>query len=90
MKPIWDGQGEADGCVHWTLRSGEIVGLPYVIRRIRQHLNRQWSHLPGAERRARIDATIAGIIANDAWLRFRNGCLVEALCDDAWRFWYSR
>lgn len=68
-REIWNGRGDAEGKVYWTMHNGEIVGRPYIRKRASSYLSR-WRSLRSLEvRRAAIRATIE----RDEWMRFRAG-----------------
>lgn len=79
MKPVWDGKGVLeDGAVYFTNHNGELVGRPYLRIRVSRYLCRWRAIYSLAERK---DA-LARTVDNDAWLAFRNGMLVSAICRD--------
>lgn len=59
---------------NWTKRNGELVDRKYLRRRAMQKMR-------GVSYR---DHAIAVTIDNDAWLKGRDGMLVECVVDDAW------
>jgi hypothetical protein len=76
---IWNGKGEADGLVWFTKDAGEIVGRPYVRRRVATALSRWRFAYSLAQRRAALAATVG----SDDWLRTRNRQTVGSLERDA-------
>ena len=58
----------------WTKRNGELVNRAYLRRRAMQKMRHQ-------EYR---EFAIAATIDNDAWLKGKDGMLVEAVVDAAW------
>ena len=75
-KAIWDGRGDADGTVYFTKNNGELVGRPYLRRRVASHLARWSWRFPLDARRAALAATVG----DDDWLRGRTGELVASVC----------
>jgi hypothetical protein len=76
---IWNGKGDADGFVYFTKDNGEIVGRPYVEKRVAAGLGR-WRDLYTVDaRRLALHATTG----SDAWLRQRNQQTVSSLIRDA-------
>lgn len=86
MREVWNGTGDAEGCVYFTKNNGEIVGRPYAIDRARAYLSDRHGRFHSVDaRRAAIDATLG----NDAWCVTRAGYLVSALCRDVAAALYS-
>lgn len=78
---IWDGKGEiADGMASWEItsgkRRGQIVGAPYVVKRMRAEVQSRWTwaHLSKDER-----AAVLAEIEDPKALRQRNGEVVASL-----------
>lgn len=78
-KAIWSGKGEADGLAWFTKDNGEIVGRPYVERRVSAALSR-WRRFHNLDHRR---AVMARTVGSDDWLRQRAGQTVSSLIRDA-------
>lgn len=76
---IWDGRGEIPaGAAYYTTRDGTLRGREYVYERAMTYLARRAATFSLRERKRAVSETVY----NDAWMKERNGMLVEAICRD--------
>lgn len=76
MKPIYEGNGDAEGMVYFHKRNGEIVGRQYLRKRATAELSHSWRYHYSRETRRQ---AIAETVGSDYWCSIRGGELVSSV-----------